>query len=64
MSIQPRHIAFFLPTFPAGGQEQTTLLLMKGLVERGHRVDLLLERKVGAYLFGYLGPRRGKFARS
>ena len=50
MSIQPRHIAFFLPTFPAGGQEQTTLLLMKGLVERGHRVDLLLERKVGAYL--------------
>ena len=50
MPHQTRHIAFFLPTFPAGGQEHTTLLLMKGLVERGHRVDLLLERKVGAYL--------------
>ncbi|MES1951272.1 glycoside hydrolase family protein [Salinisphaera sp. S4-8] len=50
MPDQTRHIAFFLPTFPAGGQEHTTLLLMKGLVERGHRVDLLLERKVGAYL--------------
>ena len=50
MSSQTRHVAFFLPTFPAGGQEQTTLLLMKGLVERGHRVDLLLERKTGAYL--------------
>lgn len=50
MSDTKRHIAFFLPTFPAGGQEHTTLLLMKGLVERGHRVELLLERKVGAYL--------------
>ncbi|ERJ18326.1 glycoprotein 3-alpha-L-fucosyltransferase [Salinisphaera shabanensis E1L3A] len=50
MSDIKRRIAFFLPTFPAGGQEHTTLLLMKGLVERGHRVELLLERKVGAYL--------------
>ena len=50
MNTAKRHIAFFLPTFPAGGQEHTTLLLMKGLRERGHHVELLLERRVGAYL--------------
>lgn len=50
MNSNKRRITFFLPTFPAGGQEQTTLLLMKGLVARGHHVELLLEHRVGAYL--------------
>lgn len=50
MNSTPQCITFFLPHFPAGGQEQVTLLLMTGLVERGHRVELLLERREGAYL--------------
>jgi glycosyltransferase involved in cell wall biosynthesis len=43
-------ITFFLPHFPAGGQEQVTLALMKGLADRGHHIELLLERREGAYL--------------
>lgn len=50
MRTNTRHIVFFLPTFPAGGQEQTTLLLMQGLANRGYRVELLLERRAGSYL--------------
>lgn len=50
MAHQPRRITFFLPHFPAGGQEQVTLLLMAGLAQRGHRVELLLERREGAFL--------------
>lgn len=49
-NVASRHITFFLPHFPAGGQEQVTLSLMKGLADRGHRVELLLERQEGAYL--------------
>lgn len=43
-------IAFFLPALPAGGLEQVTLALARGLVARGYRVDLLLEERTGAYL--------------
>lgn len=50
MTRTPERITFFLPHFPAGGQEQVTLLLMIGLADRGHRVELLLERREGAYL--------------
>lgn len=49
-AVSASYITFFLPYFPAGGQEQVTLLLMQGLVERGHQVELLLERREGAYL--------------
>jgi len=50
MDHEPKRITFFLPHFPEGGQEQVTLLLMTGLAERGHHVELLLERREGAYL--------------
>lgn len=50
MPNQSYSITFFLPHFPAGGQEQVTLSLMTGLVERGHDVELVLERREGAYL--------------
>jgi len=45
-----KRIAFCLPAFDGGGMEQVTLLLIEGLVARGYQVDLILERKVGAYI--------------
>ena len=36
------HIAFILPSLSGGGAERSVLTLARGLIDRGHRVDLVL----------------------
>ena len=43
------HLAFVLPSLNGGGAERVTLTLAKSLLERGHRVDLILARLRGDY---------------
>ena len=43
------HVGLALSGLGAGGAERATLALAAALLERGHRVDLLLLRCVGAY---------------
>ena len=43
------HIAFMLASLNVGGGERIMLNLARSLIERGHRVDLVLPRFVGDY---------------
>ena len=43
------HIAMVIPSLAGGGAERTTLRTVRGLVERGHRVDVVLFQPVLAY---------------
>ena len=43
------HIAFMLASLNVGGGERNMLNLARSLIERGHRVDLVLPRFVGDY---------------
>jgi glycosyltransferase involved in cell wall biosynthesis len=45
----PLHLAFFLPSLSGGGAERSITTLANALVERGHRVDLLLTSKRGPF---------------
>ena len=36
------HIAFILSSLAGGGAERVVLTLARGLIDRGHRVDLVL----------------------
>ena len=44
-----RHIGIVLPSLAGGGTERATLALAGGLIERGHRIDLVLLRFAGGY---------------
>lgn len=44
------HIAVYVPTLAGGGAELSMLRLAGALAERGYIVDLLLNRRVGAYV--------------
>ena len=44
------HIGIVLPSLKGGGAERIMLTLAKSLIERGHRIDLVLERCAGDYL--------------
>lgn len=44
------HIGIVLPSLQGGGAERIMLTLAKSLIERGHRIDLVLERCAGDYL--------------
>lgn len=46
----PAHLALFVPHMKAGGVANVIANLACGLVERGHRVDLVLSRARGTYL--------------
>lgn len=52
MSTEPQKIrlAFFLPSLRGGGAERATLLIAKGLSERGYAVDLLVGKAIGPLL--------------
>ena len=43
------HLGFVLPSLTGGGAERVTLTLAAALLERGHRVDLLVGRLAVAY---------------
>ena len=43
------HLGLVLPSLNGGGAERVTLTLAKSLLERGHRVDLILARLRGDY---------------
>ena len=43
------HIAMLIPNLGGGGAERTTLRTVRGLVERGHRVDIVLFAPAIAY---------------
>lgn len=43
------HIAVYIPTLAGGGAEQSMLRLAEALAARGHTVDLLVNRRAGAY---------------
>ncbi|MES1940344.1 glycosyl transferase family protein [Salinisphaera sp. T5B8] len=43
------HIAVYIPTLAGGGAEQSMLRLAETLAERGHLVDLLVNRRAGAH---------------
>lgn len=43
-------LAFFLPSLEGGGAERVTLFLMRGLLEQGHTIDLVLAQARGPYL--------------
>lgn len=43
------HLGLVLPSLNGGGAERVTLTLAKSLIERGHRVDLILARLRGDY---------------
>lgn len=45
----PVHVAFFLLDLAGGGTERVNLNLANELARRGHRVDLVLARKGGAF---------------
>ncbi len=38
----PLRIAFVIPSFYGGGAERSVLRLAKGLIDRGHSVDILV----------------------
>ena len=44
------HIAFFLPALNSGGAEKNTVLLAEEMARLGHRVDILLVKRGGAFL--------------
>ena len=43
------HIAMLIPSLGGGGAERTMLRTVRGLAERGHRVDIVLFDPVVAY---------------
>lgn len=43
-------VAFLLPDMRSGGAERLTIDLMAGMLERGHTVDLVLQRTEGQFL--------------
>jgi len=43
-------ISFFLPSLEGGGAEKMTVNLIKGFIERGFKVDLLLSKAAGPYV--------------
>ena len=45
-----KHIAFFLPSLGGGGAEKVTLDIIKGLLEKGLQVDLVLAQARGPLL--------------
>ena len=47
---EPKHVAFLLPDIGGGGAERLTIDLMAGMVRRGARVDLLLQRFSGEFM--------------
>ncbi len=46
------HVGFALPSLAGGGAERVALDLADALIQRGHRIDLLLARFRGAYREG------------
>ena len=49
------HIAFVLPHLRQGGAERSTAIISRGLLARGHRVDLLLLRpRIDAEVAGWI----------
>lgn len=48
MTEQPLPIAFYTPNLSGGGAERTMLVLAGAMLERGYRVDFLVDHKVGA----------------
>lgn len=49
-SIQPSHIAVFLPALEGGGAERAMLHVAQGFVQRGIKTDLIVAEATGAYL--------------
>ncbi|MES1925756.1 glycosyltransferase [Salinisphaera sp. T31B1] len=47
---EPAALAIYIPTLAGGGAELSMLRLAGALAERGYRVDLLLNRRRGAYV--------------
>ena len=43
-------LAFLLPSMEGGGAERLTIELMRGSLQRGHGVDLVLARRDGEWL--------------
>ena len=43
------HVGFVLPSLSGGGAERSVLRLAQSLIERGHRVDLVVPRFAGDY---------------
>jgi glycosyltransferase involved in cell wall biosynthesis len=50
MKNQEILISFFLPSLEGGGAEKATVYLIKGFVEKGFQVDLLLSKAAGPYI--------------
>jgi len=50
MDSPPAHIALFIRSLAGSGAERMTANLARGLAERGHRVDLVLARRIGPFL--------------
>lgn len=48
--MQSQHIAFFLSELHGGGAQRVTINLIKGLSDRGLKVDLVLAKAEGPYL--------------
>ena len=66
---QKMHVALAVPNLHGGGAERTTARIARGLLERGHKVDLVIfsvgtgaENKLpeGARLFSLESKRRGR----
>ena len=47
--VSPRHVGIVLPDLSGGGAERAMLTLAGALIERGHRIDLVLLRLGGPY---------------
>lgn len=43
-------VSFFLPSLQGGGAEKVTLNIIKGFLEQGHQVDLVLAQTTGPFL--------------
>jgi len=50
MASQKKRVTFFLVDLYRGGGERVSLDLMRGFLERGYRIDLILMKKEGPYL--------------
>jgi len=48
--VPPKRIAIFLPNLGGGGAERVALASAADLIDRGHKVDIVLVRAVGALL--------------
>lgn len=50
MTLNDNSISLFLPSFTGAGAERAALHLTQGFVERGLKIDLVLQNAVGAFL--------------